>query len=60
MAGKVTKTEEGPKRDPDILFDLTPEDDKSLQESDLLNLVNFGQLNKPVEVLGYDGSTCLI
>lgn len=42
-------------RDPDILFDLTPEDDKALLESDLLSLVNFGQLDKSFKIPGHDG-----
>jgi len=40
---------------PDILFDLTPEDDEKLRESDLIQLVNYGQLSKEIELLGTDG-----
>ena len=52
MAGTVAH---GKIRSADILFDLTPEDDKKLQESDLIQLVNYGQLFKEVEVMGTDG-----
>lgn len=45
---------------PDVLFDLTPEDDKVLQESDLLQLVNYGQMQKPIKVPGTDGRTYTI
>lgn len=45
---------------PDILFDLTPEDDQRLQESDLLQLINYGQLQKPVKVQGTDGRVYVI
>lgn len=52
MAGMLEES----KRSPDVLFDLTPEDDKTLRESDLLQLINYGQVQKPVEVTGADGS----
>ena len=50
MAGILEES----KKSPDILFDLTPEDDNSLRESDLLQLINYGQVQKPVEVTGAD------
>jgi len=52
MAGMLEES----KKSPDVLFDLTPEDDKTLQESDLLQLINYGQVQKSVEVTGADGS----
>jgi hypothetical protein len=52
MAGTLSESK---KTSSDILFDLTPADDQKLQESDLLALVNFGQLTKPVEILGAKG-----
>jgi hypothetical protein len=39
----------------DILFDLTSEDNKVLSESELLHLVNFGQLSKAFDFPGVDG-----
>jgi hypothetical protein len=53
MAG--TFQDNSSKNPPDILFDLTPEDDALLQESDLTQLVNYGQVIKPVSVFGTDG-----
>jgi len=53
MAG--TTASGGNRTQPDILFDLTPEDDVKLQESELLQLVNYGQLQKTVKLCGVDG-----
>lgn len=53
MAGTFKNT--GAKASQDILFDLTPEDTQLLQESDLLQLVNYGQLARDIEVFGTDG-----
>ena len=39
----------------DILFDLDSEDTKTLKESELLQLVNFGQLSKSYDFPGTDG-----
>ena len=58
MAGNLA--EQGRPTNPDILFDLTPEDDKQLRESDLLQLVNYGQLQKPIKVLGTGGKVYTI
>lgn len=55
MAGELKGSAEK-KLSSDILFDLTPEDDKKLRESDLLDLVNYGQLSQPVTVPGANGS----
>ena len=44
-----------PTKPSDLLFDLTVEDDKELSKSELLQLVNYGQLQKTVSVLGTDG-----
>lgn len=52
MAGKLLGSGRG---NPDVLFDLTPDDNTRLQESDLIQLVNYGQLQKPVKVQGTDG-----
>jgi hypothetical protein len=52
MAGAIPGQK---KQTPEILFDLTPEDDILIQESDLLQLVNHGQLQKPVLVPGTNG-----
>jgi hypothetical protein len=52
MAGTLSESK---KTSSDILFDLTPVDDQKLQESDLLALVNFGQLTKSAELLGANG-----
>ena len=52
MAGNTPGASRKPS---DILFDLTPEDDVKLQESDLLQLVNYGQLQKPIKVPGTNG-----
>jgi len=54
MAGSILAEQENRKAS-DILFDLTPEDDKQLRESDLLDLVNYGQLQEPIQVLGTNG-----
>jgi len=54
MAGTVR--DERIKKDVDILFDLTIDDTKLLSESDLISLVNYGQLSKSVKVKGSDGS----
>jgi len=55
MAGQFANGANHKTSTQDILFDLTPEDTKQLQESDLLQLVNYGQLSKAVEVLGTNG-----
>ena len=44
------------KKSLDILFDLTPDDDKGLRESALLQLINYGQVQQPIEVPGADGT----
>ena len=60
MAGDIGKKSEK-KSDLDVLFDLTPEDDKRLLGSDaLLGLVNFGQITEPVKVMGTDGKQHLM
>lgn len=53
MAGKVA--EQVKTKSPDILFDLAPEDDKKLRESDLLDLINYGQVQKEILVPGTNG-----
>jgi hypothetical protein len=52
MAGEL----KGSHKSSDILFDLTPEDDKNLRESDLLDLVNHGQLTDTIDIPGLHGS----
>lgn len=56
MAGQLAAERERT-RSSDILFDLTPEDDKKLLESDLLDLINYGQVKKPIKVPGANGRT---
>lgn len=53
MAGNFSNT---PKTAPHNLFDLTIEDDRILSESELAQLVNYGQLQKTVKVPGIDGN----
>ena len=53
MAGTIPDVRKN--ADPDILFDLTPEDDKVLTESELISLVNYGQKQSSVKVLGVEG-----
>jgi hypothetical protein len=48
-------SDEKTRKSPETLFDLTPEDEDKLRESDLLDLVNFGQVSKPVLVPGVNG-----
>lgn len=45
------------KYDSDILFDLTIDDDRNLSESELLSLVNYGQVTDSIKVCGSDGAT---
>lgn len=45
------------KVDTDILFDLTIADDQELSESELLSLVNYGQVSESIKVCGADGAT---
>ena len=54
MAGKLLDA--GVHSEPDMLFDLTLDDDKRLSKSDLLSLVNYGQVKKPFTVLGHKGA----
>lgn len=53
MAGNFPSTI---KTAPHNLFDLTPEDDRILSESELAQLVNYGQLQKTVKVPGVSGN----
>ena len=53
MAGKLAEQERT--KSPDILFDLTPEDDKKLRESDLLDLINYGQSQREILIPGTSG-----
>lgn len=54
MAGKLGAEQEKLHHS-DILFDLTPEDDKGLLESELLDLINYGQVRKPIKIPGASG-----
>jgi hypothetical protein len=54
-AEQMAGTQSEIKVNTDILFDLDLEDNKTLQESELLQLVNFGQLSKPYDFPGVDG-----
>ena len=52
MAGVIAK---GVEYNSDILFDLNPDDDVKLRTSSLMGLINYGQEDQIIKVLGVKG-----